>query len=572
MNMSENCKKIIYGDERYVRDFMYLFDDIKIDIIVDDKKNKFAESWEQLRELDKSNIFVIVCKYDERQANKNLNSIGLIRNKNYTSATTFFRKLDFPIQEIAERKRIYVWGTGERSSLFFKDFVERNPDIEIAGCVDSDIEKKGKTFFQRAIYMPEEVIEEQDIFFVIASTAYYFEIEEYLELHGKKETEDYIHMYAINQWASHMARETIYDIPRVDFLCERPFKFAELGTEGRMTCCCGIPALGHYNVPVYYSEFSKVWHSNAMKVIRLSMINGTYSFCNLLKCSYIFDCGHQEIDTDELSHRCLKKKDELKQIEKKEKLQKNTVFNKDRYKIRELEYPYTLQWSFDISCNLHCPSCRKNVYMPTGKDRKKIDIFAKKLTKNVMPYIKRIKFGGGEPCVSPTYHKFIVDSDNLNIKKVQIISNGSVFTREFFKKLQERYDSIDIMISMDGATKGTAERLRRGINFDKWKENMEFLSSMRMDGKINMLAFSFVVQRDNYREMPDYVRMCLSFHADWIRFSRIMNWGQFATEEFEDISMCDSLGEMKPELAEVVSDDIFKRPEVRLFQWVEWFV
>lgn len=570
--MFDKCRKIIYGDERYVRDFMYLFENIQIDVIVDDKENGFAESWELLKTLDVNNLLVIVCKYDERQAIINLKSIGLERNISYVSATAFFKYLDFPIEEISRKKRIYVWGTGERSSVFFKNFVARRPDIEIEGCIDTDKEKMGKTFFRRAIYKPDEVIEKDDIFVIIASTSYYTDIEHYLQVHGKKPAEDYIHMYALNQWASYMARETVYDTPRLDFLCERAFKFAELGGEGRLTCCCGIPCLGDYNVPVYYSEFDTVWHSNVMKVIRLSMINGTYSFCNPLKCSYIFDCGHQEIDTDELSHVCLKTNDEIKKIEMKEKLQKNIVFNKNRYNIKEMKYPNTLQCSFDTSCNLNCISCRNHIYIAAGEERKRLDYFAGTLQNKVIPYVKCIKFAGGEPCVSSTYQKIIKDSDSSQIEKVQIISNGSIFAKDYFEELQKKYNSIDIMISMDGATKETAEKLRRGINFEKWKENMKYLSEMRLQGKISMLAFSFVVQRDNYQEMPEFVRMCLGYHADWIRFSRIMNWGRFTQEEFEDVSMCDSLGNMKPQLAEIVANEIFKKPEVRLFRWIEWFL
>ncbi|MCI9143237.1 MAG: hypothetical protein HFH87_11555, partial [Lachnospiraceae bacterium] len=92
----------------------------------------------------------------------------------------------------------------------------------------------------------------------------------------------------------------------------------------------------------------------------------------------------------------------------------------------------------------------------------------------------------------------------------------------------------------------------------------------RQEGKIDFLAFNFVVQRDNYLEMPGFVRMCLDFHADEIKFSRIFNWGGEPEEVFERISMFDTNGDMKSELAGLVENEIFKRPEVRLFKWVNW--
>lgn len=100
---------VIYGDERYTRDFIYLFDDIQIDTFVDDEKNSFADSWEVLKEMVE-NVFVIICKYEESNARENLESIGFVRNKDYASATVFFEKLDFPLSDIAQEKRIYVMG------------------------------------------------------------------------------------------------------------------------------------------------------------------------------------------------------------------------------------------------------------------------------------------------------------------------------------------------------------------------------------------------------------------------------------------------------------------------------
>lgn len=498
--------------------------------------------------------------------------MGLIRNEDYASATVFLENLDFPLSDIAQEKNIFVWGTGERAEYFFKSFAEINPDVEIMGCIDSNPSKKGKTFHRRPIFSPDEIIDREDVFVIVATTLHYEEVAAFLQEHGKQETKDYIHMYAINHYASKLARETIYDRPRHDFVCQRPFKHAELGGEGRMTSCCGINHLLQWNTPVYYSEFEHVWHSNVMKVIRLSMINGTYSFCNPLKCNYIYDDEKQQIDTNELSHAYSWTREELDEIGKRTEYPVNTLFDAKRYEIREDEYPSELQCSFDKSCNLRCASCREQVYIASNAERKRLDNFAEKLKRSVLPHIERIKFSGGEVCVSPTYHKIIFDPDNFHIRKVQMISNGSIFTEDFFEKLKGRFDETVIMISMDGATKETAEKLRRGIDFDKWKTNMEFLSQMRKENQIQKLYYNFVVQRDNYMEMADYVKMCLSYHADSIKFSRLMNWLGSANEEYEKIAMWDSLGRMKPELEEIVSDEIFQRPEVRLFKWVNLFI
>jgi hypothetical protein len=123
---------------------------------------------------------------------------------------------------------------------------------------------------------------------------------------------------------------------------------------------------------------------------------------------------------------------------------------------------------------------------------------------------------------------------------------------------------------MDGATKRTAEKLRAGVDFEQWKKNMEYIGQKKREGRITNLAFNFVVQRDNYFEMPEYIKMIKTYNADQIKFSPVTNWGNWSKSEFCNVSMLDENGEMKPELQKIVNDDIFKDDSIHLFTWVDW--
>jgi len=553
MKLLADRKIFLYGDEKYINDFIYLFGDLKIDgYIKETSVDENCNCYDDLnRIIQVCRPFIIICKFDENEVRRNLKNIGYTLNEDFASATAFFEKLDFPIKDISKRREIYVWGTGERGNAFFNDFVIKHPDIEIYGCIDSDNDKFGKVFHNRIIYDPKDIINREDIFIIVATTKHYWEIKEFLTNNKKKENVDFVHMYEINQYASRLARETIYDSVKTDFLCKRPFLFSEIWIEGRMTCCCGIPNLRAMNTPIYYSEFSNVWHSNIMKVIRLSIVNGTYTFCNPLQCEYIYECKDFNENNDICNGRNIK--------------------NSDNYTIIEKEFPKVLQCGFDVSCNLHCPSCRNDIYIADCKERKTLNYFAEYLRKQIYPNVKKTIYAGGEPTISAVYDKIIFDK-GTNIKEISVLSNGLCLTPTYVNKLEEQYDNIEIGVSMDGATKEIAEKLRRGINFEQWKSNMLYISKLRKENRINLLGFTFVVQKDNYREMPDFVKMCLEFNADYIRFSRVLNRGQWTNEEYEAIAMCDSSGNMLPELKEVVSDEIFQRPEVKLFGWIEWFV
>ena len=63
---------VIYGSGRYPKDFLYVFDRIRVSYYVDDEEHDEVKSYQVLDEEDKGAIFIIICKYDEKNARINL--------------------------------------------------------------------------------------------------------------------------------------------------------------------------------------------------------------------------------------------------------------------------------------------------------------------------------------------------------------------------------------------------------------------------------------------------------------------------------------------------------------------
>lgn len=562
---------ILYGDERYIRDFMYVFDDIQPIYFVNDIADGFALSWERIKEERIEDLLVIVCKYEAVQATLNLERIGLKKGETYISAEICFEWLDFPIKEISNFRNVYVWGTGNDGHDFFKYLAEHS-EIQITGTIDSNIKRIGHTFYGKPIYSPEDILRTNKPFIIIATKKYYMEIRKELEKSGLKNKEDFISYTGINQYASEMMKRTIFDFPKTDFLCEKPFRAYELKREGRTLICGGMFETYDKVEPMYYADFIDIWNSNVLKVVRLSCVNGTYTFCNQIVCNHIREKCVSSIDPEDYQYEREKTKEQLKYLKNKKKYPRNTVFAADNYNKRELKYPATVQMGFDDTCNFQCPSCRKEIYCADSEKISELNNFKKRVYEEILDNVLRIKVAGtGEAFASSVYREMIFDQALAKrLDGIGIISNGSLFDPAAFKKISNIWKSINIFISMDGATKNTAEKLRKGVKFEKWKQNMEYLGEMKKQGKISKFAFNFVVQKDNYLEMPAFVEMCLGFQADKIKFSMVTNWGNWTKEEFNEISMFDENGEMKPELAEVLQNDIFSRPEVFLFKWIDW--
>ena len=143
------------------------------------------------------------------------------------------------------------------------------------------------------------------------------------------------------------------------------------------------------------------------------------------------------------------------------------------------------------------------------------------------------------------------------------MTNGTLFTPQEWEKMEGKYDSLRFSVSIDAATKGTYEKVRCGGNFDRLMKNMEFLSELRKEGKVDEVIVNMIVQKANYKEIPDFIRWAKKLGFDGVYLSHIWNWGTFTEDEFENnVSMFDKNGNMKPELARILEDPVCRDPIV----------
>lgn len=567
MEKSEITKRkvILYGDGRFAKDFLYIFDWIKPEYYVDDIGDSVhAYRYTKLIEEKKGSFITIICKHDKVQAIMNLEAIGLLYDKDFIVADDLFKELDYPFNNKIKTKWIYVWGTGQTGHEFFHNFIEKKNITKIMGCIDSDMNKKGKRFFGFEIFSPEAVISNPSAFIVIASQ-YYQEIKKELTEHGLKESENFIPYEWLMYPASDMLRKTIYDIPQMDEVCKRPFEKAWINSDGRVKGCSSNNAIMG---SLFFDSFDNIWHSNRMKVVRLSLINRTGTFCNKKRCE-LFDGKYCRYDVDDLHYSFEYSSETIQEMAQRKLLEKETIVDKDAYNLKESEYPDRVMISIDKTCNLSCPSCRDEVYIPSEIEKNKLKELTIKLQEEVIPHVDNIIMAGnGEVFASNVYKKILLDAKlKSKGKGICILSNGALFSPEYWKKVESIYTSIRVVISMDGATKETAEKLRRGVVFSEWLQNMNFLGEMRKAGRMEYLGFTFVVQRDNYMEMPLFCEKMLALGADEVSFSRIQNYGRWTDKQFETMTMFDEKENPKEELKEVLKNPILYSERVNLFMW-----
>lgn len=135
----------------------------------------------------------------------------------------------------------------------------------------------------------------------------------------------------------------------------------------------------------------------------------------------------------------------------------------------------TVEW-IDVEltsfCNIDCPGCfrqikREKVDHILNKDIITLDQIKKWITRENFPNLKLVNFCGSID--EPTLHPQIIDIIDYLDCDVNISSNGSTKTTDFWEELGKR--KISVMFGIDGIDQESLEKYRIGSKFKKVKAN-----------------------------------------------------------------------------------------------------
>lgn len=517
-------KYIIYGSNRVAKDFLYIFNNLNIVAYLNDDVET-----EHIRKtiVTHDSAQIIVCDFEHTLKENTLIQLGLKRGTDYLLEEDFFESLDNI--HVPQDKECYIWGTGKMAGYFLGE----GPKLHIDGFIDSN--ESIENFEGYKVFRPDYLKERKNSF-VIVAVAKNREIVKFMHELGKKDNIDFCIYDKLIGQPSRMLRKTIFDRSRYEIECHTMLNHLEILAEGNTRCCCTTfvdQSLGN----ITQESFDDIWLSNLHRIMCLSLENRTYSFCNKEMCPLFVGCSKRDAIScfDEYQH----------------------------YQIME-QFPKVLVAGFDASCNLRCETCRKNFYYSCGED-KQVQSEILDIIKN--EYICSVNFlilaGDGEVFASNTY-KQLFTMPECQPRYIRLLTNGTLFNEKNWKRLTENKDSkIMMTVSIDAATKETYEKIRRGGDFSKLKSNMEYAAMLRKSGQLSYLRFNFVVQRENYKEIPAFILWGESLGVDEIFFTKILNWGTYSDKEFETVSMMEKDGiTPKVELAEILESDILKNSKI----------
>lgn len=321
----------------------------------------------------------------------------------------------------------------------------------------------------------------------------------------------------IQEWqlGSH---NSLYSSKGERLYCQSPFKELILVNDGAYFCCSawhGFPSLGDPRT----QPLDEIWNSKEAIEFRCSILDGSYRYCR-----------------HDICPKLVNKASGLTSFSQLPSSQKEAVENSDGNLSGKFTY---VNYGFDFSCNLSCPSCRTEVIIARGQAAEEIRFIEAQLQHNGQHLEELYISGAGDAFGSPYSRKFLnrINEENFpSLSSILIHSNGQLFNTMNWNKLSEfvRSRILYVEISIDAAYKETYEENRRGGSFERLLENLSFIKSLKESGYISYIKFSFVVQRNNYRQMPEFVDLALSYSADCVFFSKLMNWGTYSEKEYQE--------------------------------------
>ena len=305
-----------------------------------------------------------------------------------------------------------------------------------------------------------------------------------------------------------------------DYICSVPFTSLEIDKSARYLCCSAW--LKEY-LPLDTSP-KDAWESDTAYKIRESMLDGSYKYCDKTQCPHL----SQLVNIGDVSNNG--------PIQLKSKISTDLHTLIDEHKNKSLK-PTVIQFSFDRSCNLQCPSCRVKIITA---DRQKIKEIKSTIDVIESQYGNSVKTlyitGTGDPFISVGFRDFLRNFDATkwpNLKNIHLHTNATKWDSKMWDSMSNIHKYVKTCeISIDAGTKDTYEnKTRLGGDWDTLIDNLKFISKIPT---LKRVKTSFVVQTHNYKEMKLFYELMNSIFGSKtsVYYGKILNWGTFTNEEY----------------------------------------
>lgn len=192
-----------------------------------------------------------------------------------------------------------------------------------------------------------------------------------------------------------------------------------------------------------------------------------------------------------------------------------------------LSKPISLQIEPTTKCNLKCRMCESPLWDRKGLEMSVSDF---KTIIDQFPFLATINLQGiGEPLLNKNIFEMI---EYCKSKKMVVLftTNATLIDETVAKKFVD--SGLDyVVVSMDGATPETFEKIRIGANFNQVIGNIKNLIAVRGNLKKPRIIFLFTGSTDNIDELPKVLKLAKDIGVDKVEAQDTHSWGDEELKE-----------------------------------------
>lgn len=186
-----------------------------------------------------------------------------------------------------------------------------------------------------------------------------------------------------------------------------------------------------------------------------------------------------------------------------------------------------LELDITTHCNLRCTMCYHSLDEFVGKKPLHLapDDFAA-VADRILPHAHSLSLSlGNEPLTSPHFIPILRIAARYGVPHINFFTHGLLLREAIIDAIVE-CGVAQVVVSVDGATARTYERIRRGGKFDRLVRNVRMLIERRTAaGKtLPRIRFDMVMMRSNVHEMPDLVRLAKQLGVDEVNFTHMVSY------------------------------------------------
>ena len=184
-------------------------------------------------------------------------------------------------------------------------------------------------------------------------------------------------------------------------------------------------------------------------------------------------------------------------------------------------FPSELSIETTSLCNARCTICA-HPDMKRAKGNMKTELVKSLIKQAGQGEVNKLFLSGfGEPLIDKRLPEFVEYAKKQNIDNISIVTNGYLLTPQIAGSLVDS-GLNEIIISMDGFTPETYNKIRVGLDFEKLAENISGLPSIKKRSKIQ-ITISCVSLTHNQKERQEAFSR-FGRYVDGIYFRQAQGW------------------------------------------------